>query len=58
MGSDGRVGGNVVFARDLGERNQVLRDRFGDRSWYAYRLARDLGDTTLAFVKIRDASTR
>ena len=58
VGSDGRVGGNVVFARDLGERNQVLRDRFGDRSWYAYRLARDLGDTTLAFVKIRDASTR
>ena len=55
---EGRVGGNVVFARDLGERNELLRARFGDRSWYVYRVPRDLDDTTLAFAKIRDESPR
>ena len=32
----GRLGGNVVFARDLGVRDTLLRDRFGDRTWYRY----------------------
>ena len=50
VGSDGRVGGDVVFARDLGPRNDLLRDRFGTRSWYRYRPARSLDDTTSAFV--------
>ena len=50
IGSDGRLGGNVVFARDLGERNELLRARFGNRSWYRYRVARSLEDTALAFV--------
>ncbi len=30
----GRVDGNVVYAADLGERNELLRARFGDRTWY------------------------
>jgi hypothetical protein len=34
---DGRLGGNVVFARDMGARDTVLRARFGDRRWYRYR---------------------
>jgi hypothetical protein len=50
VGADGRIGGNVVFARDLGERNELLRQRFGDRSWYRYRPARSLGDTSYAFI--------
>jgi hypothetical protein len=33
----GRLGGNVVFARDLGPRNDLLREQFGDRKWYRYR---------------------
>jgi hypothetical protein len=33
---DGRIGGNVVFARDLGARNEELRLRFGARAWYRY----------------------
>jgi hypothetical protein len=37
VGADGRIGGDVVFARDLGERNAELRQRFGDRTWYRYR---------------------
>lgn len=52
VGADGHVGGNVVFARDLGERNDLLRGRFANRAWYRYRVARDLDDTTRAFIPI------
>ena len=31
---DGRLSGDVVFARDFGSRNALLRERFGDRAWY------------------------
>jgi hypothetical protein len=48
--ADGRVGGNIVFARDLGPRNERLRQRFGDRAWYRYRPARNLDDTSRVFV--------
>ena len=54
--SSGRVGGNVVFARDLGARNELLRERFGDRTWYRYRQAADLSDTSVAFVRYADPS--
>lgn len=50
VGRDGRVGGDVVFARELGERDTLLRSRFADRKWYRYRPARALDDTTSAFV--------
>jgi len=50
VGPDGRVGGNVIFARDLGARNELLRQRFGDRRWYRYRPAANLQDTSRAFV--------
>jgi hypothetical protein len=36
IGPDGRVGGDVVYALDLGEHDEVLRARFGDRAWYRY----------------------
>ena len=51
IGADGRVGGNVVFARDLGARNALLRERFGNRTWYRYRPTQGLEDTTTAFVR-------
>ena len=38
---DGRIGGDVVFVADLGDHNQVLRGRFGDRPWYRLQLIRD-----------------
>lgn len=47
--ADGRVGGDVVFARDLGERNVLLRSRFAGRAWYVYRPGRYLGDTARVF---------
>lgn len=34
IGSDGRLGGDVIYALDLGPHNEVLRSRFGDRAWY------------------------
>jgi hypothetical protein len=49
--ADGRVGGSIVFARDLGARNERLRQRFGDRTWYRYRPARDLDDTSRVFMR-------
>lgn len=47
---DGRVGGAVVFARDLGARNELLRERFGDRAWYRYQPGRSADDTAAVFV--------
>ena len=42
---DGALGGPVVFARDFGAHNAVLRERFPDRIWYRYRPPRSLDDT-------------
>lgn len=50
FGADGRVGGPVVFVRDMGARNERLRSRFGDRAWYRYRPARSLDDTSRIFL--------
>ena len=36
IGPDGRLGGRVVYALDLGDHNEVLRARFGQRTWYRY----------------------
>ena len=50
IGTDGRIGGDVVFARDFGARDERLRARFGDRVWYRYRPPTSLSDTAIAFV--------
>ncbi len=34
--SDGHLGGDVVYALDLGEHDEVLRARFGNRTWYRF----------------------
>jgi len=34
---DGSLGGPVVFVRDLGPRNELLRARFPGRAWFRYR---------------------
>ena len=51
VGPDGRVGGDVVYARDLGSRNEELRARFGDRTWYRYRPRQSAADTSAPFVR-------
>jgi hypothetical protein len=50
VGRDGRVDGDVIFVRDLGERNELLRQRFAGRTWLRYRLASSAQDTAAAFV--------
>lgn len=39
LDSTGRLGGDVVYARDFGARNELLRDRFANRAWYTVRAA-------------------
>jgi hypothetical protein len=35
----GRINGDVIYVADLGDRNAVLKTRFGDRTWYRLVLA-------------------
>jgi hypothetical protein len=37
---EGRLSGDVLYARDFGGRNALLRERFGARSWYRARVVR------------------
>jgi hypothetical protein len=48
---EGHIGGDVVFVRDLLDRNDLLRERFGGRTWYRYRAPRSLDDTAPAFIR-------
>ncbi|HEY4133358.1 MAG TPA: hypothetical protein VGM50_22255 [Gemmatimonadaceae bacterium] len=36
--ANGHVNGDVIYVADLGAHNEVLRARFGDRTWYRLRL--------------------
>ena len=45
IGPDGHLGGNVVYALDLGPHDEVLRARFGNRSWYRYGAHRAPSDS-------------
>lgn len=40
----GKLGGRVVYARDLGKRDTLLRTEYGQRAWFRYRPARALGE--------------
>jgi hypothetical protein len=44
LDSLGRLGGRVIYARDFGERNALLRDRFGNRDWYRASISRREGN--------------
>jgi hypothetical protein len=35
-----RIGGRAVYVMDLGERNELLRARFGNRRWFRYEIPR------------------
>ncbi|MFL5618997.1 MAG: hypothetical protein ACJ79A_11480 [Gemmatimonadaceae bacterium] len=41
--AEGRLDGAVVYARDFGSRNALLRERFGRRVWYRARIVRENG---------------
>ena len=36
-----RIDGDVIYVADLLDRNEVLRHRFGDRTWYSLAVTRD-----------------
>jgi hypothetical protein len=44
VNGDGRLAGDVVWARTLGARDTLLRDEFGARRWYLYKPGRSLDD--------------
>lgn len=46
---NGRLAGNVVYARDFGPKNRELLTRFGDRTWYRYRPRKGRDDTSPIF---------
>jgi hypothetical protein len=48
----GRLAGPVIFARDLGARDSLLRAQFGARRWYLYRPGRSLEEPP-TFVPLR-----
>lgn len=52
----GRVGGDVVFVRDFGARDSLLRSRFAARKWYRYRTPSSLRDTAAVFVPFDSTS--
>ena len=49
---DGRLGGDVVWARTLGPRDTLLRSEFGGRRWYLYKPGRSLQEAA-EFVPVR-----
>lgn len=50
IGPDGHLGGDVIYAMDLGAHNEVLRRRFGDRAWYRLALSESSGGQLTARV--------
>lgn len=46
----GHISGPAIYVMDLGERNAVLRGRFGNRQWYRYELPRSRPDTLPVLV--------
>jgi hypothetical protein len=50
IGDDGHIGGDVVHVLDLGDHDEVLRARFGDRTWYRFGPRRTPGDSLPALV--------
>jgi len=51
VGADGRLVGDVVWARDLGPRDTLLRAEFGGRGWYRYRPGESLEEPAI-FVPV------
>ena len=53
---DGRLDGDVIYAADLGEHNEVLRKRFGGRQWYRMTSEKQPDGTLRAVVAPYPAS--
>ena len=53
IGPDGHIAGRIVFVADIGEHNEVLRARFGDRPWYRLRLDTEVEGSAPRMVPYR-----
>lgn len=51
IGANGRIDGDVVYVADLGEHNEVLRSRFGDRIWVRMAIAEDHAGRGFAVIR-------
>ena len=58
IGPDGHVAGDVIYVLDLGAHDEVLRSRFGSRSWYRFGPRRDPSDTTLRIIPYQGTPTQ
>ena len=57
IGPDGHLGGDVVYALDLGPHNEVLHARFGNRRWYRFGRHRTAADSMPSLIPY-EASAR
>jgi hypothetical protein len=51
--TNGRLGGPVVYARDFGARNEMLRAEYGDRAWYRAQATIVDGALRISLMPIR-----
>jgi hypothetical protein len=51
--SNGRLGGSVVYARDFGLRNEMLKAEYGDRAWYRAQASMVNGALEISLLPIR-----
>ena len=51
IGADGSLDGPVVYARDFGARNELLRPRFGNRTWFRAHRREFQGRVEFRFVE-------
>jgi hypothetical protein len=58
IGPDGHLGGNVVYALDLGGHNEVLRARFGNRTWYRFGPHKTPRDSMPSLVPYEASASR
>jgi hypothetical protein len=49
--AQGRLGGDIVYAADLSDRNEVLRTRFGGRQWYRLQTGRDSQGRVVSVIR-------
>ena len=54
----GRIGGQVVYVIDLGERNETLRSRFGDRQWFRWEIPAQTRDSQPVLTPYEAGVTR
>lgn len=47
---NGRIGGDAIYVMDLRNHNEVLRDRFRDRTWYRYETPAARADSAAVLV--------